>query len=169
MKKSTWIITDCILWAVMVFLDQLTKIASVNALKGKPSFVLIRGVLEFYYLENHGAAFSLFEDAQWFFFIIATAAIVFIAWMLHRIPKTKRMLPLHASLLCISAGAAGNLIDRVMLGYVRDFIYFSLINFPVFNVADIFVTVATFFLIIEILFVYKDEDFAFMQKEKKTS
>jgi signal peptidase II len=62
-------------------------------------------------------------------------------------------------LMLISAGAVGNLADRVFLGYVRDFIYFSLINFPVFNVADIYVTAGTVVLVLLVLFCYKDEDF----------
>ena len=61
-------------------------------------------------------------------------------------------------IIFLSAGAIGNYIDRVSNNYVVDFIYFSLIDFPVFNVADIYVTVAIFFLLILILFYYKDED-----------
>jgi signal peptidase II len=63
----------------------------------------------------------------------------------------------------IAAGAVGNMIDRVFLGYVRDFLYFSLIDFPIFNVADIYVTCATILLILLLLFYYKEEDdFAFL-------
>ena len=63
----------------------------------------------------------------------------------------------------ITAGGIGNLIDRVRLNYVVDFIYFSLIDFPVFNVADIYVTVSMFLLLILVLFYYKDEDFQFLK------
>ena len=65
----------------------------------------------------------------------------------------------HILLTFISAGAVGNLIDRIQLGYVRDFIYFSIIDFPVFNVADIYVTVSTALLVILVLFYYREEDF----------
>ena len=65
------------------------------------------------------------------------------------------------------SGAAGNFIDRVRFGYVRDFIYFKLINFPVFNVADCYVTVSVVLLIILILFVYKEDDFNFLKISKK--
>ena len=60
----------------------------------------------------------------------------------------------------------GNLIDRVMLNYVRDFIYFKIINFPVFNVADICVSLSMVALVVVILFVYKDADFYFLKKKK---
>ena len=82
-------------------------------------------------------------------------------------PVNKKLQSLRIILIFISAGAAGNLIDRFFLGYVRDFIYFSLIDFPVFNVADIYVTCAVALLIILILFYYKEEDFSFLQKSGK--
>lgn len=151
-------------FAVLTLLDQWTKVLSVSHLKGQPSYSLIDGVLEFYYLENHGAAFSMLQDAMWFFYIIAIVAMAFIAWFLHRMPADRRYLPVRIILVCIAAGALGNLIDRITLGYVRDFIYFSLINFPVFNVADIYVTCAVVVLIVLILFYYKDSDFAFMER-----
>lgn len=72
-------------------------------------------------------------------------------------------MPLHILLTLIGAGAAGNLLDRLIFSYVRDFIYFSLINFPVFNVADMYVTVSTILLAILIIFVYRDEDFEAMR------
>ena len=74
---------------------------------------------------------------------------------------------LHISLILIAAGAIGNLIDRVRLGYVVDFFYFSLINFPVFNVADIYVTVSSFYLVILLLFVYKESDLEFLAFKTK--
>ena len=67
----------------------------------------------------------------------------------------------------ITAGGIGNLIDRVRLNYVVDFIYFSLIDFPVFNVADIYVTVSMFLLLILVLFYYKDEDFQFLKWKRE--
>ena len=165
-RKTKVCILETILWLVLVVLDQLTKIQAVNALKGGNSIPLIRGVLEFYYIENRGAAFSMLQDARWFFFIVAACAITGIAYFLVKMPEGGKYRLLRLLLLLISAGAAGNLIDRVLLGYVRDFIYFSLIDFPVFNVADIYVTCSVFVLIFLVLFVYKEEDFAFMNGKK---
>ena len=68
------------------------------------------------------------------------------------------MLPLKACIVAIAAGAIGNMIDRVRLGYVIDFFYFELIDFPIFNVADIYVTVAAFALVLLILFYYKEDE-----------
>ena len=72
-------------------------------------------------------------------------------------------------MLCVTytAGALGNLIDRIFRGYVVDMIYFVPINFPVFNVADCYVTVSVVLLIILILFVYKEDDFGFLKLSKK--
>ena len=67
----------------------------------------------------------------------------------------------------IAAGAIGNMIDRIRFDYVVDFIYFVLINFPIFNVADIYVTVSTVILVILLLFVYKEEDLSFISFKQK--
>ena len=93
----------------------------------------------------------------------AISAIAVIALIIAyiRIPGDRKYLPLRLIVIFLCAGAAGNLIDRVTLHYVRDFIYFSLLDFPVFNVADIYVTVSVFLLIILILFYYKEEDLQF--------
>lgn len=146
-------------WCALILLDLQTKAAAVRALQGEPPIILVNGVLELLYVQNTGAAFSLLENAQWLFILIAVAAVLLISVFLIRLPKTKRYQPLHILLTFISAGAVGNLIDRIQLGYVRDFIYFSIIDFPVFNVADIYVTVSTALLVVLVLFYYKEEDF----------
>lgn len=152
-------IVQFICWLLLIGLDLSTKAAAAAGLKGRPPVMLIPGVLELYYLENTGAAFSMLENAQWLFILIAAAAIAVIAWILWKLPRTRHFLPLHILLTLISAGAAGNLIDRISLHYVRDFIYFVIIDFPVFNVADMYVTVSTVLLVIYVVFFYKDEDF----------
>ncbi len=158
----------CILWILfwgtLILLDLGTKAAAVQALQGRPPIVLVNGVLELLYIQNTGAAFSLLENAQWLFILIAVLAVILITLFLIRIPGKRRFLPLQILLTLISAGAVGNLIDRIRLGYVRDFIYFSLIDFPVFNVADIYVTVSTVLLVLFVLFYYKEEDFDFLHR-----
>ena len=76
-----------------------------------------------------------------------------------KLPATRHFFWLNAVAVLFFAGAIGNFIDRVRQGYVVDFFYFSLINFPIFNVADIYVTAAAFLLIFLCLFYYKEEDF----------
>ncbi len=155
-----------LVWILLVALDLWSKSAAEIRLQNG-RIPVIPGVLEFYYLQNTGAAFSLLENAQWLFILIAGIVVLLIGWFLTRVPRSRRYLPLTSSLILISAGAAGNLIDRVRLGYVRDFIYFSLINFPVFNVADIYVTVSTVLLVLLILFYYKEEDFSFLNRRTR--
>ncbi len=156
----------CLAAAVLLFAaDLLTKRAAVQYLKDRPA-VLIDGVLELNYLENHGAAFGMMEGRGLLF---AAAAVFFMAaavWFLLKTPAEKKYLPACAVCTAAAAGAAGNLFDRIALGYVRDFIYVSLIDFPVFNFADICVTcsmAAAFFLI---LFYYKDGDFQYLSRRK---
>lgn len=148
---------------LLVVADLITKHAAEAALSDGP-IVLIRGVLELRYTRNTGAAFGMLKGARILFSLIAAAAIAVIFVILSRTPDDRRMRPFRILLVLIAAGAAGNLIDRLLLGYVRDFIYFSLINFPIFNVADIYVTCATFLMVVAVLFYYRDEhDFDFLK------
>ena len=151
--------------ALLVLLDQLTKQWAVQNLMGKPDIILIKDVLVFQYLENTGAAFGLFKNQGWLFIVFSLMFLLFGAYLFKIMPKTKRYLPLHIIIVVLLAGAIGNLIDRVMYAYVIDFIYFVPIDFPVFNVADMYVTISTGFLILLIILFYKDEDFAFMDKK----
>ncbi len=150
---------------ILTFIDQITKIMAVNALKGKASFEIISGVFEFYYLENKGAAWGVMSGARAFFLVLTVIILAVVLYVSIKMPNNKRMLPLRIVLMVLSAGALGNFIDRLYLGYVRDFIYFKLINFPVFNVADIYVTVSVVVFAILILFVYKEEEFSFLKKQ----
>lgn len=140
-----------------VALDQYTKYLAITHLQGNP-ISLIDGVFELRYLENRGAAFGLFQNQQLFFLIIGTITLLFIAYLYIRMPQTKRLLLLRMCMISITAGAIGNMIDRIRFQYVVDFLYFELIDFPIFNVADIFATVATFGLVLLLLFYYKEED-----------
>lgn len=147
--------------ALIIFLgliDQFTKLLAVEKLKDSADFIIIPGVLQLHYLENTGAAFSLLEGKQTLFGIITPILLVALVVVLFKMPQDKKYLCLDYIIIFIIAGAIGNYIDRMSNKYVVDFIYFSLINFPVFNVADIYVTCSVFVLLIVILFVYKDED-----------
>ena len=95
------------------------------------------------------------------FVMLAAAIFVFI-----KMPITPHYRGLRVVLCTLAAGAVGNLIDRIHNGYVHDFIYFKIINFPVFNFADICVTLSMIGLVIMILFVYKDKDWDFLKKKK---
>lgn len=147
-----------IIFLLLLLIDQLTKLWAVKILKPIGSIPIIRNVLEIYYVENRGAAFGIMQNKQWFFLLITLAVLVGLVWVSGRIPDEKHFIPLKVCLYFVGAGAVGNMIDRIFRKYVVDFIYFSLINFPVFNVADIYVTVAAFLLVGLILFFYQEED-----------
>ena len=156
-KWLTWVLFFVPIAAIAAA-DQLTKHWAVSALMGKPAITLIPGALELTYVENTGMAFGLLEDGTIFFYIMTAIALAVILYFVFRIPFEKRFLPLFILLSFIAGGAVGNLIDRVLRKYVVDFIYISLIRFPVFNVADIFVSLSCIVLVVFLLFVYKDED-----------
>ena len=158
----------CLLIVPLILFDQLTKVLAVQTLGGGGRIVLLPGILELTYVQNRGAAFGILQNARIFFLLITAAALLVIGYCLFRAPDGKKYIPMRVCLYLIAAGAVGNLIDRLFLSYVRDFIYFSLIDFPVFNVADIFITCATFMLLLLSLFYYREEDdFAFLTGEKK--
>lgn len=141
-----------------VIADQITKYQAVAHLKGKESFVLIKGVLEFSYLENAGAAFGSFQGMQIPLILVTLVIIGVLLWKLYRLPQNRRYVPIRLVGIFLISGAVGNLIDRVKNHYVVDFIYFVPIDFPKFNVADCYVTLSVIALILLLLFYYKEDE-----------
>ena len=167
LKKKLLIFLDLLGICVLVAFDQYTKYLAVIHLKDKPAFVIFNGVLELNYLENNGAAFGMLRNQKAFFIFVAIVVLSVIGYVLFKMPNQKKYRILNLLLSLITAGAIGNMIDRIRLNYVVDFIYFVLINFPIFNVADIYVTVSTVILVIMLLFVYKENDLSFMSFKSK--
>jgi signal peptidase II len=171
--KAKLIAFDLGLLGLVVAADQYTKHLAVQNLKNQPAFIIVDGILEFNYLENVGAAFGMLPNQKFFFVFVAVIFLCVIAFVLTRTPHKKRFIVLHILLTMIAGGAVGNMIDRLRLTYVVDFIYVPVVklfgqSFPIFNVADMFLTVPTFVLIILILFVYKEDDFEFLSfKQRK--
>ena len=145
--------------AILLLLDQYTKHLVLGRLKDHPPVILWKGVFQLEYLENRGAAFGLFQNQRVFFFASVLVITAVILWFYLRVPMERRFLPLRICAVFVMAGAWGNCIDRITLNYVVDFLYFKLIDFPIFNVADIYVTVAAFAVAVLICFYYKEEDF----------
>ena len=147
----------CVLAAI--FIDQWSKHLAVLHLKQGNSLVLIKGVFMLHYLENRGAAFGLFQNQKLFFVVSAIIVLGAAVWFYMRVPMNRKFLPIRVCVLFICAGAIGNMIDRLRLNYVVD----------IFNVADIYVTVAVFVLAVLILFWYKEEDFEeiFQHRDRK--
>ena len=148
-------------------IDQWTKGLAVDFLKGKGPLVLWDGVFELLYSENRGAAFGMLQNQKAFFIFVAFVILGVIGYVLYKMPDDRKYRILHVLLSLIAAGAIGNMIDRIRLDYVVDFIYFVLINFPIFNIADIYVSVSTAALVILLLFFYKENDLNFISFKQK--
>lgn len=154
---------------LLVALDQWTKLLAVSRLMEGP-FVLIPDVFEFHYLENRGTAFGMLQNKQYFLLTVTILVLAMICVYFVKLPWTKKMNWLRVIAVFIVAGGIGNMIDRIRLGYVIDFFYFKLINFPIFNVADIYVTVSLAILFFLIIFVFKEDEldaFLLFAKKKK--
>ena len=135
-----------LLWILIVIgvitLDQVSKLLVLATLKGEGSFVIINKVLRFTYVENRGAAFGMLDDKRWVFLLLSTVGIAAMIVILFKFSKGDKLL--STALAFVIGGGIGNMIDRIFLGFVVDFIDFY--AFPsvwmwVFNVADAFVCV----------------------------
>lgn len=161
-KKKIRLAVDVLFVLVLIAVDQATKYLAIEHLMNQKPYVIWEGVFELHYLENRGAAFGLLQGQKIFFVLITVIILAVIVYVLVKAPYQKLYTKLHITLVFIAGGAVGNLIDRLRYDYVVDFLYFSLINFPIFNVADIYVTLASIYLVILLLFVYKESDLEFL-------
>lgn len=153
------------IWVLLlVFLDQITKYWARTSLQENGPIDVIKGVFSFEYLENRGIAFGLFQNKFVIFVIFTIVILAVMGFLYYRLPDEKKYRPLQICVILIVAGAIGNMIDRLYLKYVVDFLYFNLIDFPIFNIADCYVTVTLFVLAYLILFHYKEEDLHFYKK-----
>lgn len=132
-----------------VGLDQLTKYLAVTYLQPVGSYPLWQNVLHLTFVQNRGAAFGMLAEKRWVFMVISSVAIIGIGIYLFGFCRERNWVKF--SLAMIVGGGIGNMIDRILLGYVIDFIDFTLINFAVFNVADSFVTVGAGILLVSFL------------------
>lgn len=147
-----------VLAVLMIALDQAVKYWAFTSLQAQQTIPLIENVFHLTYVENRGAAFSMFAqfDSRWIFVTLAVVISIVIGvalrkdWMQSALGRW--------SLVLIGAGAIGNAIDRVLRGFVVDLFDFRLIHFPVFNVADIFICVGAVLFVIYFLFQHKDEE-----------
>lgn len=141
--------------AVLIGIDQLSKLWVLGHLKGIGSISIIENVFHLTYVENRGAAFGMLQNNQIIFIIVALAASIFGLYYLN----TNKNLNLlgKSSIILIISGALGNLIDRVRLGFVVDYFDFRFIWEYVFNIADVFVVVGTIMLCIYILFFEEEK------------
>ena len=143
-------------------LDQLTKFLVVENISLYGHVEFIPDVLSFTYVQNTGAAFSSFRGMQWLFLVVF---IVFTAGVVWEFSKKKMPFTTFERwcIAAIYAGGLGNMIDRLRLGYVVDMVKTEFMNFPVFNVADCFITCGCIVLMVHLVFFNKE----FWKEEKK--
>ncbi len=141
---------------IAIALDILTKQIVVQNMALHEEIPLLDGVFHWKYIQNKGAAFGMLADNRMVFLVISTVAIVGLLVYL-AVTKSERMWWM-AAIGMLVGGGIGNMIDRIALGYVVDFIYFALIDFAVFNIADCFVCVGVGLLIyLTVLDVIREE------------
>lgn len=138
---------------LLIFIDQISKFFVVSFLKDAPPFIIIENFLNFFYLENRGAAFGILQGNMILFSIITILVLGFLIIFLKRNYK-KSSIVLKTSIALIIGGAVGNFIDRIRLNYVVDFISFKIFgrDFAVFNLADCFIVIGTFLLMLMLIF-----------------
>lgn len=143
-----------LLSVVIVILDQISKSYAIKYLHGAQSKVIIPNFFRLTYVENYGAAFGVLQNKRWIFIIVTLGVIVYLSFFLvNNHHKLTRIMKVGIGLFL--GGALGNFIDRARFGYVVDFFSFRLFNryeFPVFNIADIFIVIGTFIILALVLF-----------------
>lgn len=162
---------------VLLGIDQYTKWLAVVHLKGGEDFILIKNILSFSYLENTGAAWGVLSGKTILFVVVTCILAVLIVAVMCRLESMiikeggrKIYTVIQVDMAVLIAGAFGNLVDRAANGYVVDFIKTDFINFPVFNVADCYVTISMLLLIILLLCFVKEDELDrmfFFKKNKK--
>lgn len=150
---------------LLVAIDQLTKYQALHQLKNTAGIDIFPGVFRLEYLENHGAAFGILQGQRMILLIVTILISVLLSYLYYRLPRKNRYIPMQVVLILLVSGAIGNMIDRIGRTFVIDFFYFNLIDFPIFNVADCYVVVGVTLAMLCILFYYREEDFAFLDKK----
>lgn len=165
------IIALAAIFAVLVAADQVSKVLAADMLKTVGSSAeFIPGFVRFEYCENTGMAWSLLSDKTFLLTIVSAAMVAILVYFLVRCYKPMPNL-IKAAIVIICAGAVGNLIDRIAFNYVRDFIAFDFVDFPVFNIADSCVTIGVIILAVGLIFVKSGREFlkAMDEEDKKKS
>lgn len=141
--------------SLLVLTDQITKFLAIEFLKDANPVTFIPNILDLRYIENTGAAFSILEGRSYIFVAITLLVLAFG----YRLYKTNQIKHITGKIACvlIASGGIGNLIDRVLHGFVVDMFEFTFMNFAIFNVADIFITLGGAILCIYIILFY-DKD-----------
>ena len=157
-KKIKIMFLPIICMALLTAIDQFTKFVIKSNFDLYESREVIKNAFAITYIRNKGAAWGVMQGQRIFFLILTSIIIIGSFYILYNIIGNHKYIMLTITMTVLNAGAIGNMIDRAKYGYVVDFLDFKLINFPIFNVADIYVTCSMFALFILLIFVYKEED-----------
>ena len=152
----------CLFAIGIVGVDQLTKFLTIANIELYADATFIPNVLGFTYVRNTGAAFSMLEGQRWLFVIVFVVLTVLIVWEYFKAPLPFTKLE-RWCIAAVYGGGLGNMIDRVFRGYVVDMLETKFMDFPVFNVADCFITCGCILLILHLIFLNKE----FWKEEKK--
>lgn len=168
-KNNIFWLKNGLFLAFLVIFDQITKYLAKIHLKGEKSYTLIKNVISYKYLNggNSGAAWGIFSGKVILFIVFTIFALIVIFKFIFNIYKmykinyslNSKVKILNILLIVLVAGAIGNLIDRVINGYVVDFISFDFINFPIFNIADCYITLSCILIIFMCIFKIDSETF----------
>lgn len=143
---------------LLTAIDQVSKFLAVANLKPVGNITVIDGFFDLTFVENRGAAFGILNGHRWLFIAITVAVTIAAFFYLNKMKECDRVHNiLKFSVMLILSGAWGNALDRLFRGYVVDYFEFTFINYPVFNVADIYVVCGTVILAVLLLFFIKDE------------
>ena len=154
-KLAIWFLIDFFFIGVWLAIDLLTKEFVYGPIaSGEPDIIIWKGVLRLTSVENTGASFGVFQGKTDILGIISIITIVIMAVVMVFSIKNRNGW-YRSALILLIAGGIGNVVDRFTLGFVRDWVYFELIDFAVFNLADTGLTVGCVLLIIYVIFFYK--------------
>ena len=163
--KDKKIISGLVISIISMIIDQAIKLLIIKNFELGEEHKVLGDVFTLHYIRNTGSAWGMLAGHTWLLVIISLLAILIIGYVYCNISH-KKYTVLRICLALILGGALGNLIDRIRLKYVVDYLYFKLIDFPVFNFADICVTVPIALMVILCVFKYSGNDFDVIMGEK---
>lgn len=158
---------------LLICVDQYSKYLVVQKLEMYEYHPILGNIFGLFYLENKGMAWGMFQNRQVIFLILTVIILVVLAYCYVKLSKDTKFFPISVCIQFLAAGAIGNMIDRIFhgdvlfQGSVVDFLYIKIIDFPVFNIADMFVTGSVAVLVLLLLFRYKENDFTGVFYQKK--
>lgn len=149
-ERGRKLVPYLILTSILVVIDQVTKYLTVQNIALYESIKVIPDVFSLTYIQNTGAAFSILEGQMWFFYLVSVVVLLFLFYYLYTEGQHQKILGVILSI--VIAGTIGNFIDRVVHQYVIDMLRLEFINFPIFNIADSYLTVGVILLFIYMLY-----------------